>query len=665
MAVLEIWRDITVNVTPGFDQVNRYTYDTATNVTTAVTPFNVPTGSFGVIHPPFGTVMYSECVTGDLLTYTSRGNNTGLDIDTITNSPSCCPIELNDFLLERTNNTNVTPNGTIKVTSTEVDINDYEASINGGASWVAGSGGEINFSGLPGDNYTVIIREISGYCSVSGSITVNDVLDYPPLIVSEETLPALYAPVFYPITMGFLLVDNQATVKTDGGGTYLELASEGAKGYLQTKPIFKILNNEDYGGTYQITGFDDPDDPEKFYFDGTWTSDQAVILVPLDRQVFQLYAETAVNDFEKIADISVYPDQVTGEYKIRLEGFLQAVFSVIKPINDGIELTLLRKYYVIPKEFDADAPATILNAVYSAIPDLTNYLGSLIPLGPAPINFINEQTQKGIPVLFSYIDTVDGRIKNVTSSEQTDVVSSSELVYIAGLPLNVYDLTWINPAGAIGTLNVAPSLPPWITIVSSPSDTVKLHIDTGMGVSGGDYDGSDYDGDDYLTGGPNAIVGCYTFDFTDGVDELFTLTICIYPLQKSNGICGEIFNIAWVNREGGWSSYPFEGRKVHGKAIGDSKTFKKFNELKKATVEDVYDTAEVSIFNRSVKDLQFIASLRQSIQAYLYSEETQQWSIPIILDKNNFEVYTTPFKQIKVDDKFTFRYSEEIIIQSQ
>ncbi len=186
-----------------------------------------------------------------------------------------------------------------------------------------------------------------------------------------------------------------------------------------------------------------------------------------------------------------------------------------------------------------------------------------------------------------------------------------------------------------------------------------------MGFTTGDYDGSDYDGNDYLVGGPNSIVGCYTFTFKDGVTTLFVLTICVFPVQSSIGECRGGFNIAWVNREGGWSSYVFGGKKTYGKDVGTVKTYKTQGELKRSSVEDVYDTAEVAVFNKSIRDLQFISSLRQSIQAYLYDDNTKQWSIPIVLDRSSFPVYTTPFKQITTEDKFLFRYANEIVIQSQ
>jgi hypothetical protein len=665
MASFDIWKTVTGSA-PNL-MLERWSYDTITTVVTYIGPVNIGSTPLGSYHPASGTLFYDECISGDQVLYYGIGNNTGVSITTNLGYPGCCTLYVTDFAVVKTNNTSLLiPNGTIVITAPIIDITLYEASIDGGANYIGAADGAITFEDLPAGEYTIIIREVSGSCFVTTTITVVDSITYPPPIVSETTLPSLYSPVFYPITIGYKLTNNDATVKQDGVGTYLEVSTSDGRDYLGSLPIINIFDNSDYAGTYQITGVDDTLTPTKFYLDLTYITDQSILFVPFDREIFQLFAEVEYNNYQKIADISVYPDPNTGEYLIRLEGFLKSVFEVVQPQNNGIEITLLRKYYVVPYNFDMDYAPTILNAVYSAIPDLTNYLGSLIPLGPAPINFINEQTQKGLPVLFSYIELTTGRVMNITSSDQTNIASSSPTVFISALPLNEYTLTWINPLGAIGSLVIDPALPSWITLETSPSDTVLLTIITSDDSLTGDYDGSDYSGTDYLTGGPNAIVGCYSFEFSDGVDLLFTLEICIYPLQKSNGLCpANTVNIAWVNREGGWSSYVFDGRKTYGKEIGTVNTYKLATELKRSTVEDVYDVVEVNINNKAKRDLIFISSLRQSIQAYLFDDNTLQWSIPIFIDKDSFPIYSIPFKQVEVSDKFTFRIANEVIIQSQ
>lgn len=666
MGLYEYWRDIS----PGspFDTVTRYRFNTDDDSYPVVDSFNVPSGNLGPVHPPAGTIILDQCFGLNSKKYVGTGSSASVTITTTINDPACCTLSLVQFNVNKTNNTDlVTPNGTITVTTpTPADINDYQASIDGGDTWVSPSADEIKFENLPAGSYSIIIKATAGVCSVTALTSIVDVITYPPLIISENTKPDVYSPVFRPITLTYLLDNNDATVKQDMSGNYLEVGTDDAKEYLATLPIIKILD-PDYGGTYQVTSVDNPTTPTKFYISGlTYTVDKAVLFVPYERQVFQIYAETTFNVFKKIADYAQYPDQETGEYILRLEGFLQSAFKISQPLNNGSDGSLLKKYYVVPRDFDQEESPTVFNALYSTVKSLTPYLGDLIPLGPLPINFINKTTEYGLPVLFSYIDTTLQRVVNVTSSNQTDVVSSSPVVYVPGLPLNQYDVTWTNPAGVIAALNTDPALPAWITVESSPGDQVKLHIDLTSGL-GGDYEPADYDSEDYLSGGANAIVGCYEYEFKDGATTLFTLIVCAYPIIKSTfGCVGDgAFNIAWINQEGGWSSYVFTGRKILGTDIGDAKTYKSGGVIKRGSVEDVYDTAQVSLSVLNKVDMQFIASMRKSIQAFLWSDNTQQWSIPILINADSFQSYAEPFKQAEQSGSFIFRYAEETVIQTQ
>jgi hypothetical protein len=664
MGLYEYWRDISPG-TP-FDTVTRYRFESDDD-TYHTDSFNVPSGNLGPVHPPVGTVIHALCIGLDYKEYKGTGSSASVNIVLTEDDPGCCTLSGAAFTATKTNNTNLgTPNGTITVVSAGVeDIDDYEGSIDGGGSWISAVAGEIKFEDLPGGSYTVLIKASAGVCSITYVLSITDVITYPPLIVSENEKPDLYAPVFYPIELTYLLDNNDATVKQDGFGNYLEVGTDDAKDYLATLPIIRILD-PDYGGTYQVTSVNDVDTPTKFYIsDLTYTVDKAVLFVPFERQVFSVYAEKSFGVFQKLADISTYPD-AEGEYRLRLEGFLQTAFPGDQPVSNGADPSLLRKYYVVPRDFDMEVAPTIFNAVYSAVPDLTSFLAELVPLGPLPINFINEVSGYGLPVIFSYIDLATSRVVNITSSNQTDVVSSLPVVYIPGLPLNQYDVTWTNPAGVIASLNTDPALPAWITILPSAGDQVKLHIDLTSGL-GGDYDPLDYDSEDYLAGGANAIVGCYTYIFKDGVTPLFELIICAFPISKSTFACAaeHAYNIAWINREGGWSSYVFNGRKVLGRELGTVKTYKSKGVLKRSSVEDVYETVQVSMSTLNKKDMQFVSSMRSSIQAYLWSESTQQWSIPIIINDDAFTSYAEPFKQAEQNGVFTFKYAEEVRIQKQ
>jgi len=680
MAIFEFWRDVSVG--SPFDSISRYRYDTSDD-SIANDTFNVPTGNLGVIHPPAGTVMWSQCDepagTPSSTEYRSTGSSAAINKVTSFDA-GCCDFDISVVSINRTNNTDpLSANGTIVVTSAGVvDIADYEASIDGGDNWTAAVAGSISFTALAAGNYTVIVRlAASPVCTGSAPITIVNQFTYPPLQAEELTQPDLYSPVFRPIVLGFKLLNNSVNISSDVDGTYMEALTTDAAEYLANGgvgggfPIVRIINNADYEGKYQVLSRSTPGDPPdvgtKFYIDADYTTDQLVYFVPFQRQVFYLYAETGFNVFSKLAELAYYPDPAseTGEYKLRLEGFLQAAFNVDQPVNNGSDFSLLKKYYVVPRDFEMADPPNTYNAVYSASRTLTPFLDELIPLGPLPINFINEQTQKGLPVLFSYIDLDLQRVVNITSSQETDITATGPIVYIPGLPMNEYDVTWINPAGVIADLQIDPDLPSWITLTQPAGDTVQLHIDLSQGFNS-DYGTDDYDSADYLTGGVNSIVGCHEFEFSDGVTPLFTLRICAFPIQHANAECAEdAFNVAWVNQEGGWSSYIFSGKKNFGQELGTVKTFKSGNTVKRSAVKEVYQTAEVSITNKSVEDLQFITSLRQSIQAFLWSDDTQQWSIPILLDGKSFDTYARPFNQIEVNQRLLFKYAEEIIIQTQ
>jgi hypothetical protein len=292
----------------------------------------------------------------------------------------------------------------------------------------------------------------------------------------------------------------------------------------------------------------------------------------------------------------------------------------------------------------------------------------LTPLGPAPINFINEQVGKGFPVIFSILNDETKRINNILSSIQTDIATNASEVYFNALPGNEYDFEWLG-SEPIGVLTTDPSLPSWITVVSTDGGVVKLHIDTMGTTEDGDYMNVDYN-EDYMTLSFNSLVGCYSYDFfNDGV-PLFTLNICVYPSQGINSVCKKgyqnpIFNLAWVNRQGGWSSYCFEGKKEIRRKIGKESTFKRGSELKKASIENVYTEVVVNFAGKTIRDLQFLDTLRTSIQAYLFNDSTLQWDIPIVLDREDFPIYSLPFKQSDQKDSFTFVYSEELVIQKQ
>jgi hypothetical protein len=644
-----------------------FEYDLDTKVMSTYTTPNV----FETFIYPQGAFLTQKCNGQDLEKFYYQSGAEVYDpivtYTTTTDDPVCCTLNSSQFQVAKTNNTSLsTPDGTITVTSNTLDITLFQASING-VDYVNAADAAISFGSLPAGTYNITIKSIDGVCFVTSQAIIEDNISYPPLIIEETVSPVDFCPVFYPIEYRFELVNSTSWVFWDGQA-YLTAANDDIRDFLATKPIIKILNNVNYGGVHQVVGVDDVNNPTKFYLDITeYVSTDFISFVPFGKQIFNLYGEKNFNVFAKIADIAISPDS-NGVYIVRVEGFLQSLFQVGQPAMSD-DLNLGRKFYLQPASFDLLNPVTVRTCVYSAVPSVVQYNEDLTPLGPAPINFINAQTQKGYPVLFSVLNDNIKRVSNVFSSNETEITTNASVIFFSALPGNSYDIYWISPE-LITLLTSDTVLPPWITVVSTDGGTIHINIDTAQGqIDTTDYLNADYN-DDYTGLTINNLVGCYEFDFFNSGNPLFTLSLCVYPAQGIAGVCkkgfqNDPFNIAWINRQGGWSSYVFEGKKEIRRKQGKETTFKRGRELKKASIEEVYTEVNVSFAGKTIRELLFIDTLRTSIQAYLYNDSTKAWDIPIVIDKEDYTIHSLPHKQSEQSDSLTFLYSEDILIQKQ
>ncbi len=656
-------------------EIREYFYDTIESTFS----YNVVTGVTPEEYWPFDdTVLFSECIGTFLYAYIYNSfgaspsephfDESYLQITAEADSPDCCNINSTLFTLSKTNNTNLLiPNGTLNVLSSFYDMGDYEASI--GTSY-----GPLPITGLGAGVYDLTIRKIGTICSVQFvhiTISYINVLPVPELGMGIVETPADFVPVFLPIVYEFQLINNVVTVKSDGRA-YLDAGgSTEIISFLSTLPYIRIVGSTSYNGNVKVTDVDNPTTPTKFYVSNlTYVSDADVNFVPLDRQIFQLFGETESNIFTKIADISVAAD-LDGLFSIRCEGFLQSLFEVDIPAT-GDDISLGRKFYCIPRDYDlilgSDETNPILTAVYATV-DISSYDDSLVPLGPSPINFIDPNTKQGYPIIFSYLNQDNQRVSNVRSGAVNETITAGDSIYFQALPGNTYIIQWLSPLSF--TPYFSPSLPDWITIIASSDTSITIQIQTFTGGDAGDYGSDDYSSLDYSIDQLNAIVGCYTFQMFDGApgsdeEPIFTFTVCIFPTQLLQSICGpNLFNIAWVNQQGGWNSYIFKGQKKHGRDVSKVSTYKKLHELKKSSVEEVYDQVEVGFSMKNQTELAFITMLRSSIQAYLFNDASQTWDIPIVIDKSNFAAYQTPFRQGDQQGSFVFKYANEVLIQRQ
>ena len=168
--------------------------------------------------------------------------------------------------------------------------------------------------------------------------------------------------------------------------------------------------------------------------------------------------------------------------------------------------------------------------------------------------------------------------------------------------------------------------------------------------------------------------GLYTFTLTNGEEE-YEITILAFDCEAIERECvksGCTTNIAWLNLEGGWSSYVFASardKKEFVKDIGDSIDFKFYDSntgdrtLQTTQINDVYDREIVSSGFIPLKYLPFIEALKYSISQYLYNDSSRAWDIPIVINKESFTLKRC--NNGFVEYNFTFRYAKQIIIQTQ
>ncbi len=664
------------------DNYREYFYDTDTS-SFFYNVYLISIGSSQNFWSPDNTILATEC-SGSIKTiysYVAGGvsweadpygiwdhfNESYLIITTESDSPDCCILNSSDFTIQKINNTDLLiPNGSIDITSGVYDMTEFEVSIDGGLIYNA-----LPIVGLEANAYLVILKRISEPCTITFGVLISYSAELPVLDMQFIQIPDNFAPVFLPIIYQFQLIGNQVAVKYDGRAYIDALGNTDIITFLSSLPYIRIVGGSIYDGNVKVIDVDNDSSPTKFYVSNLIYSVDAIVeFILIDRQIFQLYGETQTNVFIKIADISVAAD-IEGIFSMRCEGFLQSLFEVDQPAN-GDDISLGRKFYCIPRDFDlflgSDETNPILTAVYATV-DISNYDDSLVPLGPSPINFIDPNTKQGYPIIFSYLNQDNQRVSNVRSGAVNETVTAGDSIYFQALPGNTYTIQWISPLSF--TPYFSPSLPDWITVIASSDTSITIQIQTFTSGDVGDYGSEDYSSLDYSIDQLNAIVGCYTFQMFDGIpgsdeEPIFTFTVCIFPTQLLQSICGpNLFNIAWVNQEGGWNSYIFKGQKKHGRDISKVSTYKKLHELKKSSVEEVYDQVEVGFSMKSIIELAFITMLRSSIQAYLYNDASQNWDIPIVIDKANFPVYQTPFRQGEQQGSFIFKYATEVLIQRQ
>lgn len=159
--------------------------------------------------------------------------------------------------------------------------------------------------------------------------------------------------------------------------------------------------------------------------------------------------------------------------------------------------------------------------------------------------------------------------------------------------------------------------------------------------------------------------GTYTYYFDSGgspfnqdacliievVDDLFTsLPTC----SDSSTV-----TLIWITREGGRASYIFDQRKDYSTTIGESKIFDNGSEIKYIYRGKNFDTKNVYKTGLSNNEVDLIESLRYSIQAWEYNNDTDV-STSIVLKSDSFAKYNTKNKLNEISLSYRIAAYKEI-----
>ena len=119
-------------------------------------------------------------------------------------------------------------------------------------------------------------------------------------------------------------------------------------------------------------------------------------------------------------------------------------------------------------------------------------------------------------------------------------------------------------------------------------------------------------------------------------------------------------NIVWLNRQGGRGNFIFSQRKDFNVEIGDKKTYIN-NDIKRySEINKVYNGTKVYATGLTLNQIDFLDTLRYSIQAWVLKGT---YFVPILLDISSFDKYNT--KENMYEISLSFIYAEQINIQRQ
>jgi len=484
-------------------------------------------------------------------------------------------------------------------------------------------------------------------------------------VISQISGPANGEDVFNPMVFEFAFTSTTCNVVDVDGSAALEVASDYST-LVESGDEVRILNGA-YLGVYRVIEvlpgavltlvLNTP-------FIGSSTATGSNTWAPNGSQDFQLIAgyssgsEALIKPWQVTDEIRVSPNNA-GAYRFDVSGFLRSRFAITAPLQ-GPNVPISIRYAVRLKTATAiPDDSNAITAYYGLAPLTNSQQTGLEPVGERPVLFFGN-----VPTLYS-LALEKGIINNfIANPDAPASTTSGAVVDLRLLSCQPKTLTWVGVAPTAG-FSVSPALPSWIQATAVGNNIQLVFNPCTAGV--GDYLAADYNPLDYLVGGDiNSVTGCFSYVFSLG-GTLFTLNVCVDPISEIVRVCpSDVLNFAWLNQRGGFSSFALECKWDDGRDFGsDSTVVDATGTLKRVEFRDVYDVTEVRGGILSKNRIDLLASLRSSIQAYLYNTQTAAFDIPIVIDRSSFRTYGNRFNQAETRFSFRFRRAKQVNIQTQ
>lgn len=154
----------------------------------------------------------------------------------------------------------------------------------------------------------------------------------------------------------------------------------------------------------------------------------------------------------------------------------------------------------------------------------------------------------------------------------------------------------------------------------------------------------------------------------DGAPKTFTLKAinCAASSLLTLSDCeNEPLQVIWKNRAGGWNNYWLLQDKGYAVEQSEGKTYITIADEKKWTSRgNIYDVVEITNQMVPKSHVDFIRSLKDSIQAYIGSDLADPSTfVPIIIDEESFSLYQTGDEFYSFS--FNFKYAKKRKVQNQ